>query len=446
MKVCFLKSASYIKNNMIKKISATIVFLIAVVSIINSQNKSSGPKLVPSVAIGVGVLSFDGDIASGLNLTSLNKVRGGYTLSVEQRFGKFIGVSVNGIYGKLADGERGATRNLNFESQMLQADLNCVLHFDNDLILKRQSSFAPYVSGGFGFLKFNSFGDLKNKDGIPYNYWEDGSIRSDSMKGSTVIRRDYTYETKLNDSKKYSNSSFAIPVALGVDVKIIDKFYINLAATYYFTTTDWIDNFKDGKNDRYVFVNMAFKYIFGNSNSLFSDDSNPVYNTVDFVTLDSLDSDGDKVLDAVDFCPGTPIDVAVTPDGCPEDSDADGVPDYMDKEVLTIVGRYVNESGETITEKMFEAQHRRFNSLATERSQLFNENPSFKYLKQLEAKSRSVRKNNPKSAIPVAMLPYDLDDDDYISAEELVKAIDAFFDGESEVENLNNVIDFFFEQ
>ncbi|MCE9537965.1 MAG: hypothetical protein K8R85_01940, partial [Bacteroidetes bacterium] len=116
-------------------------------------------------------------------------------------------------------------------------------------------------------------------------------------------------------------------------------------------------------------------------------------------------------------------------------------------EVLTIVGRDVNENGEAITEKMLDDRNRRFNSQATERSQLFNENPSFKYLLKLEAKSRSVRKNSKDAAVlPIAMLPYDLDDDDYLSADELVKAIDAFFEGDSEVENLNAVIDYFFEQ
>lgn len=429
---------------MIKKISSTIVLLMVIVGIISSQNNNLKPKLLPSVAIGMGVLSFDGDIGAGLNLTSLSRVRGGYTLGAEQRFGKIIGVSVNGIYGKLADGERGASRNLNFESKILQADLNFVLHLDNDLVLKRNSTFAPYLFAGFGFLKFNSFGDLKNKDGIAYNYWEDGSIRSDSGTGSKILRRDYTYETKLNDGK-YANSAFSIPVGLGVNIKIIDKFSINLAATYYFTTTDWIDNFKNEKKDRFVFANMAIRYNLGSSSSF--DDSDPVYQTVDFVSLDSLDSDGDKVADANDLCPGTPKDANVTPDGCPEDSDSDGVPDYMDKEVLTIVGRYVDENGETITEKMFDDRNRRFNSMATERSQLFNENPSFKYLKKLEAKSRSVRKNSKDSAaLPIAMLPYDLDDDDYLSADELVKAIDAFFDGDSGVENLNSVIDYFFEQ
>ena len=45
----------------------------------------------------------------------------------------------------------------------------------------------------------------------------------------------------------------------------------------------------------------------------------------------SLDSDGDGVLDEDDECPGTPKGVAVDSVGCPLDSDGDGVYDYEDE-------------------------------------------------------------------------------------------------------------------
>lgn len=432
---------------MIKKISLTIVLLLTIVGVVISQNgKDLSTKQLPSVALGMGVLSFDGDIGVGLNLTSLSRVRAGYILAAEQRIGRIIGVSVNGIYGKLADGERGANRNLNFESKIFQADVNLVLHLDNDLIFKRTNIFAPYLFAGFGFLKFKSYGDLRNKDGIEYNYWADGTIRNlpDSTTGSKILRRDYTYETELNDSNKYANSTIALPVGLGVNIKVTDKFNLKLAARYYFTSSDWIDDLKNGKNDRYIYANLAIQYNLGQP----FDDSNPIYLEVDFISLDKLDTDQDGVSDAIDLCPGTPRKVTVTLDGCPEDNDIDGIPDYRDKDPLTIVGRDVDLNGETLTDKMISDRLRRFNSEATERSQLFNENPSLKFLKKLEAKSRSVRKNNPNEAtnIPSEMMASDTDGDGYISADELLKAIDAFFDGESEVENLNGLIDFFFEQ
>ncbi|WP_192034335.1 OmpA family protein [Halomonas sp. YLGW01] len=58
-----------------------------------------------------------------------------------------------------------------------------------------------------------------------------------------------------------------------------------------------------------------------------------------------LDSDGDGVYDFRDQCPGTPAGVKVDAKGCPLDSDADGVPDYMDQCPDTPAGAKVNALG-----------------------------------------------------------------------------------------------------
>jgi len=47
------------------------------------------------------------------------------------------------------------------------------------------------------------------------------------------------------------------------------------------------------------------------------------------------DSDADGVPDQLDKCPGTAAGVAVDAHGCPMDTDGDGVPDYMDKQLIT---------------------------------------------------------------------------------------------------------------
>ena len=64
---------------------------------------------------------------------------------------------------------------------------------------------------------------------------------------------------------------------------------------------------------------------------------------------DSIDSDGDGVVDAMDKCPGTPAGVKVDATGCPLDSDGDGVPDYLDKCPETPYGVKVDAVGCPIT-------------------------------------------------------------------------------------------------
>jgi OmpA-OmpF porin, OOP family len=58
-----------------------------------------------------------------------------------------------------------------------------------------------------------------------------------------------------------------------------------------------------------------------------------------------LDSDKDGVPDYLDKCPGTPAGVAVDNDGCPLDLDKDGVPDYLDKCPGTPAGTAVDNDG-----------------------------------------------------------------------------------------------------
>ncbi len=426
-----------------KIITLTLILLFAVVGISNSQNgQAEKTRQLPSIALGVGTLSFDGNLGKGLGLSSLSKIRTGYNFVLEQRIGRVIGLSFNGIYGKLADNQEGAVNNLNFQSTIIQTDLNLVLHLDNGFLFESNSIFAPYLSVGFGYTQFSSYADLKDKNGNPYYYSPTGVIK-DGIDTTKVIHRDYSYETKLNDSGKYVNHTFALPIGLGVNLKIVDRFYVNLGAAYYFTFCNNIDNVNKGPNEKYLFVKIGFQYNFGKP----YDDSNPVYKTVDFSSLDKLDSDGDGVKDGDDRCPGTPKDVKVDKFGCPIDSDEDGVPDYMDKEPLTKKGAFVDEKGVTKTEKMIAEQQAEFNKSAIDHSDIIKIYPSLGKLKEYE---KGISKGGKKGSkdIPFALKSADLNKDNYISTEEIGKAIDSFFEGDSDftVEKLNDLIDYFFEQ
>lgn len=435
-----------------KNLLLIALLFVASSSVYAQKTEKTKQKQLPSVALGAGILSFNGDIGNGANLSSFSRIRAGYNLTVEQRIGKYIGVSLNGVYGKLSDSERSKERNLNFESTIMQGDLNLVLHFDNDLIFNRNSIFAPYIFVGIGYLKFDPYGDLKDKNDSSYNYWSDGTIRNISetdpmAASSSIIQRDYTFETQLTDSTtNYTRGTLALPIGGGFNLKVLRNLSVNVGATYYLSFSDWIDNFKDGSNDKYIFANVSIQYTFGKEN----DDSNPIYNTVDFSALDKLDADEDGVNDGDDRCPATPKGVKVNGKGCPDDNDEDGVPDYKDKELMTKQGAIVDVNGITQTDQMLAENQSKFDSLATERSQLFNENPSLSYLKDVEAKSTEARKTNPSasSSIPYALKPADKNNDGFISADEIANAIDMFFEGDSNfsVEKLNDLIDFFFEQ
>ena len=68
---------------------------------------------------------------------------------------------------------------------------------------------------------------------------------------------------------------------------------------------------------------------------------------------DTIDSDGDNIVDHIDFCAKTPPNTPVDQFGCPLDDDIDGVMNSKDKELLTFEGAIVNEDGVTMTEDDF---------------------------------------------------------------------------------------------
>lgn len=427
------------------------VALIAVLNASFAQSEGSSKEFgLPSVTLGTGILTFNGDLGKGTDISTYSRIRGGYFLSVEQRFHPAFGVSLSGIYGKLAQSERSTVFNRNFESPLLQVDLNGIFHFDNGFLLKRDAMIGPYVSAGFGYTRFDPHGDLRDKNNVTYHYWSDGSIRDlpetqNNMFSALIVQRDYTYETQLKDSTtNYARNTFALPLGGGVILKLTDALNVNLGATYYITFSDYIDNVKDGGNDSYLYSHVGVRYNFGTNRA------DEKFQGVDFAAIDKLDTDGDGVIDNDDQCGNTPKGVKVNSRGCPEDDDKDGVPDHMDKEPNSKKGALVDSEGRTITDQMLAEQQALRDSLATERSQMFNENPSLRFLQDLDAKAFQSRQSGAgqTSAIPNELKAADLNKDGYISSDEITTAIDSFFEGVGDftVEKLHRLIDFFFEQ
>ena len=68
---------------------------------------------------------------------------------------------------------------------------------------------------------------------------------------------------------------------------------------------------------------------------------------------DTIDSDGDGIVDHIDMCAKTPPKTQVDAFGCPVDDDLDGVPNSFDDELLTFEGVVVNDKGVTMTDDDF---------------------------------------------------------------------------------------------
>lgn len=397
-----------------------------------------------SVTGNVSGVKFTGDVGRKSNSNFLSDARGSYGLGIEYRIGKILGIGIDGFYGKLAGTDNDPSSHLNFQSTVYGGALNLYGFFDK--ITEKGWNVSPFVQAGFGYLNFDPYGDLRDKNGTAYNYWSDGSIRNLAQTPANepmaqVIKRDYNYETQLKDSAhNYARNTFYIPLGVGAKFNVGFRTSIRIAAIYNICMSDYIDNYKSGGNDSWLQAQVGVNVHFGKK-------PKSGYEDVNFKEVDKSDSDGDGVADLNDRCLGTPKGVKVDGNGCPEDKDDDGVFDYMDKELNSKKGAKVDANGVTINEDEYAKRQLEWDSLATERSEGFNAAPSLSYLKEVESQAKEVNKGK-SSNIPADFLPADINKDGYISADEITKTIDSFFEGESSftVEKINKLIDFFFEQ
>jgi hypothetical protein len=154
----------------------------------------------------------------------------------------------------------------------------------------------------------------------------------------------------------------------------------------------------------------------------------------DFDYLMFDDDDGDGVLNAADECPETPAGVDVDSLGCPIDDDLDGVPNYLDQE-NSRPGAIVDSVGVEYTEE--ELIRMLAQREAISRSDLHL------YLSMQQATERMTL-----SSLPEKFHVLDVDEDQYLSFDELLMAIDEFFDYQSfmDTDEVYQVINFFFAQ
>ena len=91
--------------------------------------------------------------------------------------------------------------------------------------------------------------------------------------------------------------------------------------------------------------------------------------SMNLLLQDTIDSDGDSIVDHIDFCAKTPPNTPVDQFGCPLDDDIDGVINSKDKELLTFEGVIVNEDGVTMTEDDFMLAYRKYRDSTGEYSE-----------------------------------------------------------------------------
>lgn len=407
----------------------------------------------PVIGFGYGYVNFLGEVrdkkfnplmgtpAYKINVSTFLDTKHYFRANFSLLFGQMGGTKVS----------LEPAKNLNFRTDLTTFGIN--LHYDFQPIVKPGSIVTPFISVGIENVQFNSKSDLKyfNEDvKLDYNYWSDGTIRDGS---GNIIKRDYIYETDLRDLNlyglgSYNQSTFAIPIEIGLDFKVSERLVMRMGHSFHYTFTDNIDNIsskattgiKGNKlNDMFGHTFVSFHFdIFTSDKTITIQKMFADVEGFDYALLEDNDNDGHVDID--DKCLNHPAGLDVDSVGCPFDDDKDGIPNYADKELNTRLKAMVDNNGVEINaDKLGE-------ELASRQGINRSEVESFLMMQRAR-----MRYNMGKSAIPIPQRykRLDKDKDDYISFDELLDAIDEFFDGSPDLKSakdIHELNDFFFAQ
>lgn len=322
------------------------------------------------------MMTFYGDIGANHSGYHPTVSRLGYDLRLINPLTDYLDVSFYVMFGQVSSNERTIDRNLNFNSNITTGGITLNYNFRH--LLRKERIINPYVHLGIESIEFLSKTDLRDVDGNYYNYWSDGTIRdiaqNDANANSAVeIYRDYSYESDIREENidgfgKYAERTWGVPVEIGVNLHTGKRIKLRFGTSMHFTFSDFIDGVTheslntragDDRNDKILYSHFALTYDL----TLPKKGEKPVkpkeIDPIELYRQDTLDSDGDLVVDLADLCANTPLDARPIDEfGCPVDIDLDGIPDYRDEELNTPDSSIAKENGVAYSAADFENMYR----------------------------------------------------------------------------------------
>lgn len=441
---------------MYKSVTHTLLLFIGIFCQLNCfcQTDSLVKSYWSSFELGFGSTSYFGDLRID-DINRLGYVKPAVLGGFEQRFFGNVGLNLNATVGTIEYSQRDLSGSINFKSNITSLDFICKYYLDNNFIISRNALFSPYLGVGVSYLMFDPKGDLKDQNGNEYHFWSDGTIRdaaeSNNNESGKIISRDYEYETSLSNSNSpYEHFSYSVPVQAGLKFKLSNSFETNLGIIYYITKTDFIDNINTSSgNDKILLTSVSLNYKLGFKKP----DIESEFNNIDFAAIENRDEDNDGIADIHDECQQTPADIKVNGKGCPEDSDNDGIPDYLDKEIKSGKGTSVSNDGVSITDQFISEMlakdsviDYKFNF---ERIEVRDSIARMNFIEKTIIIGKNGQKLTEKKVVekmPKEIEVADYNKDGQIKPDEIMRAIDAFFDEDPRItmEVINLLIDHFF--
>ena len=322
----------------------------------NSESVSNEEELYkPILSVGIGTLSIFGDIGDtipGKDRINRAPFQGGfsYTLRLVNPINDYLDVAFYAMLGSTSVNQTTESplhptpNGLLFRSSIKSGGITFNYNFNQ--LLKKGHIVEPYVHLGIESIEYNSEVDTDPND-ASNTYDSDVSIFSDDQ-----------------PNNKYA---LGVPLEIGAHVHIGNKIKFRVGSAIHFTSTDYMDGINNSGNfplgfgkDNLLFTHIAVAYDFNAKKE--KPPLDPLMDEISMNLLlqDTIDSDGDSIVDHIDFCAKTPPNTPVDQFGCPLDDDIDGVINSKDKELLTFEGVIVNEDGVTMTEDDFMLAYKKY--------------------------------------------------------------------------------------
>lgn len=377
------------------------------------EEESNQEKLFkPMVSIGIGSLSFLGDIGDSvdgkLKRYPFQSLVPTYTLRLVNPINEFLDLSFYVMFGRTSIKENEPrpliSNPLIFNTEIRSGGVTVNYNFGQ--LLKKDHIVEPYIHLGLESIEYLSTIDTVTTSGKP-NFTTDIDFLSP------------------DDTK--NKVAFGIPLEIGAHVHVGNKIKFRVGTAMHFTSSNLIDGINENgtnyigskRNDNLLFTHIAIVYDFN------SEKKKPYDPMMDDVAMnlllqDTIDSDEDGIVDHVDFCAKTPPNTMVDLYGCPLDDDFDGVINSFDLELLSMEGAIVNDQGSTMNDEDFLLAYKIYRDSIGEYSEwdtIYNKsfNGPMKIDEVISKKEKAEAENKPKKDLFVVVGS----DEEGVSSEEL---------------------------
>ncbi|HTN45607.1 MAG TPA: hypothetical protein VL098_04615 [Flavipsychrobacter sp.] len=253
--------------------------------------------------------------------------------------------------------------NYNYRSEAHQLNVDFMLNSNNIRFHKAQTGLSFYGFVGLGGFAFRTHVNALDANNERYDFAAiTEGIDAYKHKNFRKVQRrlqsamDNTYETDAETERTRrrpvlgrSSIDFCYSAGLGLQIKVSK--HVNIAIEDRITIPHeedlldgqrwaeqtWGDPVFSQNNDMVNYLSLGLNINIGGAKR----NVEPLYwlNPLDYLYNSSnqvlADADADGVTDQFDQCPGTPEGIPVDVNGCPLDTDGDGVPDYRDKQLIT---------------------------------------------------------------------------------------------------------------